>query len=66
MSVKPIKRVNKKSCANLKRGIIIGIIFYKEKGRQDRDGIHEAWLMNRFEHAETPDPIAQTLYEVKK
>ena len=22
--------------------------------RQDRDGIHEAWL---FEHADTPDPI---------
>ena len=26
-------------------------MMYKEKGRQDRDGIHEAWLMNRFEHA---------------
>ena len=32
------------------------------KGRQDRDGIHEAWLMNRFDHADTPDPITQSLY----
>ena len=26
------------------------------------DGIHEAWLMNRFEHADTPNPITQSLY----
>ena len=32
------------------------IRWYKKKGGQDRDGIHEAWLMNRFEHADTPTP----------
>ena len=26
------------------------------KGRQDRDGKREAWLMSRFEHADTLDP----------
>ena len=31
------------------------------KLRQDRDGIDEAWLMNIFEHADTPDPITQSL-----
>ena len=29
--------------------------------RQDRDGIHEAWLMNRFEHVDTPHLIIQYL-----
>ena len=28
--------------------------WYKNKGRQDRYGIHVAQLMNRFEHADTP------------
>ena len=32
------------------------IIIIRMEGRQDRDGIHEAWLMNRFEHADTPTP----------
>ena len=27
----------------------------------DRIGIHEVWLTNRFEHADTPDPITITL-----
>ena len=27
----------------------------KKKGRQDRDG-HQAWLMNRFVHTDTPSP----------
>ena len=31
------------------------------EGRQDRDGIHEAWLMNRCENADTPEPITKTL-----
>ena len=44
---------------NQKRGIEG---WYKKKGRQDRDGIHEAWLMNRFEYADTPNPITQSLY----
>ena len=39
--------VNKKCCEFKKEA-------YKKKGGQDRDGIHEAWLMNRFEHADTP------------
>ena len=29
---------------------------------QDKDGIHEAWLMGRFEHAATSNPITQSLY----
>ena len=29
---------------------------------QDRDGINEAWLMNRFEYADTQNPITQSLY----
>ena len=34
----------------------------KRKG-DNRDEIHEAWLTNIFcEHADTPDPIAQSLY----
>ena len=32
------------------------------KGRQDRDGIHEAWLINRSEHANTHDAITLSLY----
>ena len=40
---------------NIKKG------WYKKKGRQDRDGIHEAWLRNRFEYADTPNPITQSL-----
>ena len=32
-----------------------------EKGRQDRDGVYEAWLMNRFEHADTPNPTTQSV-----
>ena len=24
--------------------------------------IHEAWLISRFEHANTPNPITQSLY----
>ena len=35
---------------------------FKKKGRQDGDDVHVAWLMNRFEHAVTPDPITQSLY----
>jgi hypothetical protein len=34
----------------------------KWKGKHDRDGIHEAGLTNRFEPADTPDPITQSLY----
>ena len=26
----------------------------------NRDGIHKAWLMNRFEHTATPDPTWHT------
>ena len=32
------------------------------KGRQDTDGIHEAWLINRFEHTDNPNPITQSQY----
>ena len=32
-----------------------------KKGGQDRDGIHEAWWMNRFEYADIPNPITQSL-----
>ena len=31
---------------------------YKKKGRQDRDGMNEAWLTN----ADSPNPITQSLY----
>ena len=33
----------------------------QKKGRQDSDGIRDAWLTNRFEDADTPDPITQSL-----
>ena len=33
-------------------------IWYKKKGRQYKDGIHEALSMNS-EYADTPDPITQ-------
>ena len=35
----------KKNPANLKKA-------YRKKGRQDRGGIYEEWLMNRFEYAD--------------
>ena len=42
-----------KNPANLKREAYRGAYY---KGRQDRDGIYEVWLTNRFEHTETPTP----------
>ena len=34
----------------------------KKKGRQDTGVLHEAWLINKFEHPDTPNPITQSLY----
>ena len=33
-----------------------------KKERKDRDGIHEAWLTNIFEHVDIPDHITQYQY----
>ena len=37
----------------------------KKKGRQDKDGIHEAWLMNRFEHTDTSMCATVSKFEEK-
>ena len=50
-----LDQVNKKSYEFKKEAC-------RKKGTQERDGIHEAWLTNRFEHADTPDIITQSLY----
>ena len=35
---------------------------YCDRSVEWNDGIHEAWLMNRFEQADTSNPITQYLY----